>query len=261
MTEAAFDIVAPSYDACFSNAWVGKEQRAITQQLLLPFLVSAKPLSILEVNCGTGIDAAWMASFGHAVVATDVSEAMISEATKNFHATPVEFKVCPFGELHNNFAEGSFDLIFSNFAGLNCLNRQELKNFLENASKLLRGGGMLAAVMFGKFCLWETLYFMLKAKPSKAIRRWQSGPVQATLDESHRVPVYYHRSPDMEQSKNLKLVLKRPVGLFIPPSYLDGYFYSRPSWRSFLSRMERRASFSALSSFADHSFYLLKKTV
>jgi len=261
MTEAAFDILAPLYDSNFSDGWVGTEQRGITQKLLLPFVPAGNPLTILEVNCGTGIDACWLASLGHRVIATDISAAMISEARERAGNRFPEFRVSGFSDLINDFEEARFDLIFSNFAGLNCLGKEELDTFLHDAAKLLKPGGRLAVVLFGKFCLWETLYFLLQGQASRAFRRWSPGGVEARLEQDHSLPVYYHRSTDLDGSGAFRLVKKKPVGLAIPPSYIGKLFDSRPNLRLLLSRLEKKLSFSAFSSFGDHSFYLLKKTV
>ena len=63
MTAAPFDILAPDYDAVFSHSLTGSAQRWITRARLSAFLADKGPLRILEINCGTGEDACWLASW------------------------------------------------------------------------------------------------------------------------------------------------------------------------------------------------------
>src|SRR4029078_12530259 len=67
--------------------------------------------------------------------------------------------------------KGPYDLIFSNFAGLNCTN--ELGKVLASFSTLLNPGGIITLVLLPKFCLWESLLFV-KGKFKTAFRRFFS---------------------------------------------------------------------------------------
>src|SRR5262245_44859612 len=83
MTEyAPFDVLAAGYDSSFSQSLTGQAQRDVSRLWLQKFLLYKGPLRILEINCGTGDDALWLASLGHYVVATDQSARMIGEATQ-----------------------------------------------------------------------------------------------------------------------------------------------------------------------------------
>src|ERR1043166_6681556 len=77
---AAFDIMAADYDTAFSRSLTGDCQRSQVYEWLSDFIKDKKELNILEINCGTGDDALWLASLGHSVIATDISAAMIAEA-------------------------------------------------------------------------------------------------------------------------------------------------------------------------------------
>src|SRR5450631_871957 len=119
-----FDVLAPDYDAVFSRSLTGLAQRLVSRERLEAFLAGKGRLRILEINCGTGEDACWLASLGHEVIATDQSAAMIRTAREKGggiagagageRGTP-NFIQCGFSELGNTFAGQSFDLIFSNF--------------------------------------------------------------------------------------------------------------------------------------------------
>src|SRR5262249_13745568 len=70
-TPAAFDAVAHRYDAEFSDRWLGETLRRQVWRELAPLV---KPGShVLDLGCGTGEDAVWLAGRGARVCATDAS--------------------------------------------------------------------------------------------------------------------------------------------------------------------------------------------
>ncbi len=64
-----------------------------------------------------------------------------------------------------------YDLIFSNFGGLNCLSPRELNNFMSTALNLLAPKGFLIAVIMGRKTLWERFYFWIKKDYQESKRR------------------------------------------------------------------------------------------
>ena len=76
----AFDTLAENYDAHFTRSSIGRAQRdAVWRKAVEVF---RGELSILELNCGTGEDALFLASQGHRVTALDASRAMIDRASQ-----------------------------------------------------------------------------------------------------------------------------------------------------------------------------------
>jgi ubiquinone/menaquinone biosynthesis C-methylase UbiE len=258
----AFDVLARDYDTQFTTSMVGAGQRSISRKWLLKLLQGKNKLNILEINCGTGADAIWMADMGHNVIATDQSPKMIAIAQAKI--TPVgtpEFLACAFDELGSYFSENEFDLVFSNFAGLNCVSPQQLQSIANQLHQLVRPGGHLAAVIFGKYCLWETMYYLSKGRPRDAFRRRTSEKVTVPLDAKTIQPVYFY---SVKQFTCLltpfKRIQTRPVGLFIPPSYLEGAMKKHPGFfRTLLNMEEKLGGMAAAGSLADHTWTLFKK--
>jgi len=266
MTEyAPFDVLAAGYDSSFSQSLTGRAQRNVSRLWLQRFLLYRGPLRILEINCGTGDDALWLASLGHYVVATDQSARMIGEATQKASqaGSPMKpvFITCPFDQLDNTLKGQRFDLVFSNFAGLNCVTPQELLSFTQTLQRLLTDNGHLAAVIFGKYCWWETCYYLLKADVRNAFRRWKHKPVIAQLTSEVSQQVFYYSVPQFVRSlRPLMLLEKRPVGLFIPPSYMEHNMQKNKRIFSLLVRLENLVRRGSLcSSLADHTYILLQK--
>ncbi len=263
--QAAFDVLAADYDTSFSQSLTGQAQRMASRAWLQSFLAGKGMLRILEINCGTGEDAIWLASLGHTVIATDQSEHMIREARAKVlpdssNASPV-FITCSFDTLSSHFNDDSFDLVFSNFAGLNCISPAQLTTFNQQLQQLLTADGHMAAVIFGKYCWWETCYYLLKADRRNAFRRWTNKPVMARLTDSVSQPVFYYSVRKfMKSMRPFYLLEKKPVGLFIPPSYMEYSMQRNKRVFGLLVKLEhliQRASFC--SALADHTYLLLKK--
>jgi ubiquinone/menaquinone biosynthesis C-methylase UbiE len=259
-----FDSIADEYDKSFSESLIGQEQRQLSRHWLTRILQGEKKLQILEINCGTGDDALWLASVGHTVIATDQSTAMIHEAEQKLSVSGqknVRFICCSFESLATQFGQQQFDLIFSNFSGLNCVSSNTMTSLSKQLFSLLKNNGHFAAVVFGKYTWWETFYFLLKGQPSKAFRRWRNRGVKAMLTKNIYQQVYYYSVSRLTKMfYPLRLLEKRPVGLFIPPSYLEAAMKKRPGLFHALTKLEKNINGPAIgSSFADHVYLLFKK--
>lgn len=265
--KAIFDQVAISYDDTFTFSNIGKFQRIRVYHFLERLLPRNKTLQILEINCGTGEDASWLSRKGHNIIATDASEKMIEVANSKFEIRPVpyssgnlKFEKCSFNQLKEKYYKQNFDLIFSNFGGLNCVDENELKKLSENFSFLLKPKGKFIAVVMGKKCLWEVFYFMLKFNFTKAFRRFSKNGVNAQIGNTIQKTFYYSPAGLSKIfSKDFRLVKKRPVSLFIPPSYFEPFFKDKKKVFKILEYTERILSFSFLSNFADHYLIAFEK--
>lgn len=262
----AFDAIAGSYDDTFTNTAVGRLQRASVYDLMTPYFRDAQCQRILEINCGSGQDACWLVQQGKTVLATDISAEMIAVAA----AKRQQLKEEPQGRLRlqtlsaTNLSslkeEAPFDLIFSNFGGLNCLSPQELARFLVDAAKLLRPGGHLVMVVMGRFCWWESLYFTSKGNWQKAWRRRKRTATDASLDEHTSIPTWYYSPSDFttKAPKNLSQKQLNPIGFWVPPSYLDPFFAKRPKLLQLLQRLEEKTKrYAGLARGADHYFLVM----
>jgi ubiquinone/menaquinone biosynthesis C-methylase UbiE len=265
--QAAFDVLAADYDTSFSQSLTGQAQRAVSRRRLQSFLAGKGTLRILEINCGTGEDAWWLASLGHTVIATDQSAYMIQEAKQKAlpgisNVNPL-FITCSFDQLGATLQHERFDLVFSNFAGLNCISPTQLITLNGALQQLLTKDGYIAAVIFGKYCWWETCYYLLKADSHNAFRRWTRKPVMARLTDAVSQPVYYYSIRRfMKSMQQFSLLEKKPVGLFIPPSYMEHSMRRNRRVFGLLVRLENLTRvISMCSALADHTYLLLKKRV
>ena len=233
-------------------------QRSIVHSYLEEFMKTQSINTVLEINCGTGEDALWFAARGKKVLATDISERMIEIAREKSMVGEehrlVSFRTCGFEDINTLQDEAPFDLIFSNFGGLNCIDQSAIKKLSEDCKGLLNPGGHFIAVIMSKFCFWETLYFLVKLKPSEAFRRRNKKPVKVELN-GQEVDTYYYSTNQFAKLFHPLFEVKEigPVGLFIPPSYLENFFKKRKGMLNWLSKRERSFTLSKrAANMADH---------
>ena len=255
ITTTGFDSVASSYDNDFTFSNIGKYQRKRVYHFLEKILPEDNSLEILEINCGTGEDALWFAKKGHHVIATDASLKMIEIANAKCKMQNAKFEVCSFNKLQKQFSNKKFDLIFSNFGGLNCINEVQLKKLSADLFSLLKPNGKFIAVIMGRRCLWEQFYFLAKGNLKKAFRRLSRDAVDAVLD-SQVQKIFYYSPSEFKKiiETEFSIAMKKPVGIIIPPSYLEHFFRNKTRLLKIMNFKEKLLSFSFLSNLADHYF-------
>ena len=81
-----FDAVADEYDGRFTTSLIGRAQR---ESVWLEMDRLFRPgQRILEINCGTGVDALHLDALGIHVVACDASAKMVDVARRRLEASP-----------------------------------------------------------------------------------------------------------------------------------------------------------------------------
>lgn len=262
MTES-FDISAPLYDDVFTNSHIGKLQRQLVHNFLKINLPKNQSLNVLEINCGTGHDALWLANQGHQIIATDISSEMISVATAKLVSNPnqPEFLQLDINKLEDTHFENSFDLIFSNFGGLNCLSPIQLEKFFISAEKKLKPNGKIIGVIMPKHCILENAYFIMKGNIKKAFRRNTDNVVVANADGTDVDTWYYNPKNIIKITNKLFVIDKvKPIGFCIPPSYLEPFFKNKLKFLKILRNLDTIFNSSSfLSKYSDHYLISLSK--
>lgn len=258
---ADFDHTAHNYDQDFTATPIGKVQRELVFKSLKNCFSVTPQTRILEINCGTGEDALHFGELGAKVLATDISSQMVRISKQKTHHLPnVTCEVLDINNLEKLQTQDKFDLIFSNFGGLNCLSQIELKAFFKSASHRLKKDGLMALVIMPNFCLWETFYFSSKLQFSKAFRRRKKSGVMANVDGENVQTYYYSPSQIRGFARGFTELKTTPIGFFTPPSYLNDFFQNRPKTIKKLAiRDENRLNKAYLASLSDHFLICLQK--
>ena len=253
-----FDHIASTYDSVFTQSSIGQLQRKQVWQYVEKVIPKLKGFEMLELNCGTGEDAILFGERGFNIVATDISGEMLKVTQKKAEQYSMQHRISShyldLESFNETLFDKKFDLVFSNFGGLNCINPESLKKLLDKLPLILNPGGRFVGVIMPKFCAWETVFFLLRLQFQKAFRRWTSGEV---ITDLQGVPVktwYYHPSQIKRWSrKKFKVLSIKPVGIALPPSYLEKFFTLKQHWLLRLSRFEKKFSQSSLfSGMSDH---------
>ncbi len=217
MTRDAFDAASSVYDETYEHLAGIRHIRNVMQAL---YLRTFRPGdSLLELNCGTGIDAIALAQRGMRVVATDLSPGMIAETQEKIELHRlghlVRAEVRSYLELDGLDGPG-FDGAYSNLGGLNCTNR--LADVARGLSRVLRPGASFIAAVMSDFCLWETGAGLLRGDWNKAFRRHHPEGCLAHL-HGGRVRTFYFspRQFTREFSPWFEPVEVSALNVLIPP--------------------------------------------
>jgi ubiquinone/menaquinone biosynthesis C-methylase UbiE len=245
MASGCFDLLAADYDRTWTNSGAGRLQRDAVWRQLLPLFHSGD--TVLDLGCGTGEDASYLARLGVRVSAIDASPVMVRIAQSRGVSAEV-------GSIEGIQAlDVVFDGVISNFGALNCV--PELSALRHLLARLIRSGGHLAICLMGRFCLSESLHFVRKLRVRKAVRRWKGQTYAKRLD----LPIYYPSASTVTRAltPEFRLVSRIGVGLAVPPS---GITNLSPASLRVRARIDARiAAWPILRAVADHQLYIFRR--
>jgi ubiquinone/menaquinone biosynthesis C-methylase UbiE len=234
-----FDQMASDYDEVFTNSVIGRAQREAVWNKLTQTFQSGD--HILELNCGTGEDALFLARNGVSVTACDASQRMIKIASSRRRTeapdAPITFNILPTERLSELQSTPMFDGAFSNFSGLNCV--ADLQQTGTDLATLLFPGASLLVCLSTRFCLWEMLWFVLHGNFRKAFRRC-SGQATAKAGD-FTVDVYYPTVRDLQKLFAPSFVLHSctGIGVTVPPSYIEAWIRNHPKLLNMFRRIDK----------------------
>jgi ubiquinone/menaquinone biosynthesis C-methylase UbiE len=238
----AFDQMAKEYDEVFTRSMIGRAQRNAVWSVLLD--VFPKGSHLLEVNCGTGEDALFLARNGISVTACDASSQMIEVASMRIRneapGAPVSFNHLSTERIRELRPTAEFNGAFSNFSGLNCV--ADLEQTGADLASLLQPNAPLLLCLSTRFCAWETVWYSLHGKFRKAFRRW---PGHATARSGeYAINVYYPTVRKLESLFSPFFVLRSisGVGVTVPPSYVEPWIREHPRLLHTLRAIDERLS-------------------
>lgn len=242
-SKSAFDGIARDYDRLWSSTAIGIAQRNSVWQTVDPLFQPGD--CILDVGCGTGVDAVHFQSRGVQVYAIDSSPGMIAIARKR----GVNAQVQPIETLHRLNQE--FDGAVSNFGALNCVKRLDLVAF--NLARLIRKSGHVALCFLGRICAWEIGYYLLRGNPGKAFRRLSGRSTSQLAGE-----VFYFSKSFIASAFNpyFRLIRYGGIGLCVPASYAKLENRTVDKLAAIDERLAHRPMLRGLS---DHSLYIFER--
>jgi 2-polyprenyl-3-methyl-5-hydroxy-6-metoxy-1,4-benzoquinol methylase len=259
-TQRAFDSVAADYDGPKgNNALIQRMRETVWQKLTDACLPSAR---LLDLGCGTGIDALELARRGYAVLATDWSPQMVertraraAEAGLSDRVTTAHIGLHELDRLRGK----QFDGIYSNFGPLNCA--PDLAAVARSCAALLRPGGKLVFSVIGRICPWEYGYYMLRGRPARAKVRGTRGVVAVNMNK-HTIWAFYYTPHEFYRAFAPDFALSgyQALSLFLPPPYLIGlYERARPLCNALGWLDDRLGALPLLRDMGDHFLIVMTK--
>ncbi|MFK8843902.1 class I SAM-dependent methyltransferase [Streptomyces sp. Ac-502] len=112
------------------------------------------PGDALDLGCGAGGDALWLAGQGWLVTAVDISAVAVERLAglARSHGLDERVTALPY-DLHESFPPGSFDLICAHYLQTPCV--LDRATALRSAAHALRPGGRLLVVDHGSAAPWS----------------------------------------------------------------------------------------------------------
>lgn len=227
---APFDTIAGRYDETFTSSSIGEAQRAAVWRKLGKTFRPGN--HILEIGCGTGVDACFLAERNIRVAACDSSPQMIDVATRRIQERCLQTLVRPFvmraEDIATLPADELFDGVFSNFGVLNCV--EDLEGVAGGLARLLKPGASAVLCWMGPCCVWEIGWYLAQRNRDKAFRRFRSGGVRARIADGAFVHVHYPSVGFLSSAFAPEFRLKsvQGIGVAVPPSYLEPWARRHP---------------------------------
>jgi ubiquinone/menaquinone biosynthesis C-methylase UbiE len=250
-----FDVIAKEYDSHFTNTLVGQAQRnSVWREVDREFRSGQR---VLEMNCGTGVDAMHLAERGVRVVACDASKEMIEVARRRLRAAAsrgdVDLRVLATEFIGQLEGGERFDGALSNFAGLNCVG--DLGGVARDLARLVKPGGTMILCLFGRLCLWEIIWYGVHGELKKAFRRLTACRIAANLGPGQTVLVRYPSVQSLRRdfAPHFRLMKWKGIGIFVPPSYLEPLAFRFGRIFSFAAKVDAFVcGWPGFRTFADH---------
>jgi SAM-dependent methyltransferase len=260
-TQDAFDSVAADYDGPRGNNPLIQDMRQEMWRWLQKTFVAGSRL--IDLGCGTGLDAVHLAKLGYRVTATDWSPRMVARtaarALEESAAARVQALRLGAHELRGLEGDGAFDGAYSNLGPLNCV--PDLGDVSRECARLLKPGGALVFTVIGRLCPWELCHYARRRRWPRVKVRFAGNSVPVTMN-SHTIWTRYYAPREFHRpfARDFRLEHFRGLCLFAPPPYLtwlrDRYprVYAGAWW------MDRRtAGWPLLRLMGDHFLIVMRR--
>jgi SAM-dependent methyltransferase len=257
-TQHAFDSVAANYDGPLGNNALIQRMRSQLWQAVRRHVPAGGRL--LDIGCGTGLDAAHFAAQQYEVVATDWSPQMIERTrariVDNGLNDRVSVRVLGAQDLWQLHGE-CFDGIYSDLGPLNCA--PDLVAVAEACAVLLKPHGVLIVSVIGRVCPWEWLYYTTRGDRSRATLRQHREGVPVSLN-GQRVWTRYYSPREFYRAfeRDFELLHYRGLSVFVPPPYLQRDRFAR-AYRLLGWLDDRLTALPGLRDMGDHFLMVLTR--
>jgi ubiquinone/menaquinone biosynthesis C-methylase UbiE len=260
-TRDAFDSVAADYDGPRGNNDLIQEMRSeMWRWLDVTFAPGSR---LIDLGCGTGLDAVRMARLGHVITAIDWSPQMVQRTHDRAALEQVLDRVQPLAlgahELHRLETDHVYDGAYSNLGPLNCV--PDLTEVSRECARLLKPGGALVFTVIGRLCPWEILHYLRQRRWPRATVRFSRGVVPVNMNK-HTIWTRYYWPREFYAAFRQHFTLEhfRGICVLAPPPYLTWVREKHPRLHERLWRADRIVSpWPLVRGMGDHFLMVMKK--
>ena len=260
-TQRAFDSVAAEYDGVLGNNDLVQRIRTRTMRAVQEYLSPASCL--LDLGCGTGLDAEFLASRGYSVTAMDWSPEMVRKTNQRAErmglSNKIDVRSLGFHEL-DQIPMGAYDGAYSDLGALNCDPNLEIT--AKSIAAILKPGGLLIASVIGRVCPWELALFTLKKQPVRARVRFNKNLTPVPLNGGIIWTRYYTPKEFISifDAVGFKRIYLRSLGLFVPPPYMQAFADRHPRMVNFFQWLDDRfGAWLILRGWGDHFLVVMQR--
>jgi ubiquinone/menaquinone biosynthesis C-methylase UbiE len=258
-TQKAFDSVAADYDGPRGNNELIQRMRVTLWDTVSREVPAGRRL--LDLGCGTGIDAFEFASRGYEVLASDWSPQMVERTRARAAAAGLEQRVeAKHVGIHQlDQIDDRFDAVYSNFGPLNCA--PDLNAVATQCERLVRPGGLLIFSVIGRICPWELAYYTSKRRFRRATVRATRGATAVGMN-NHTIWTYYYLPREFYRAfaDSFSLESYRALSLFMPPPYLVDYYRRHRAGCDRLGKLDDRfGALPVLRNMGDHFLIVMRR--
>jgi len=253
MTAAAFDAHAAGYDSVAESA-LGRELRRRVRSQIQPYL-SADAV-VMDLGCGSGLDAAWLAPQVRQVFAIDPSAEMVeltATACKAFRNVVVAR-----GDGAELVSPQPLDLLLANFGVVNCVG--DLKAFGDGLNKVLKPGGHAVLVTMPRWCPAELCMGLVTLNRGLLKRRLRSTPAGSDYDG---LDIRYASAGTLAAAlgPRFELIAAESLGLTLPPFEQRSWLENRSGLLRWLAQADEHLGvLGARFGLGDHHIAVVRKS-
>ena len=232
----SFDPLAAGYDDV-ANSALGVYYRHRVAQIVDRHI--PQNARILDLGCGTGIDAARLADAGHEVVAIDGSTEMVAKTEQRLSGKEhVEVRHQDLETIDQSSIKGPFHLVLSNFGVVNCC--RDLPRFGRWLASVIDESGSLILVTMAPICPPELLQGLLTGNRALLTRRRSSGGAGGSASYVG-IPVRYFSATGLVRELGAGFVLDdaRALGVVLPTFEQRRLVEDRPKLLRWLGAADR----------------------
>jgi ubiquinone/menaquinone biosynthesis C-methylase UbiE len=260
-TREAFDSVAADYDGPRGNNDLIQDMRVeMWRWLAKTFSPGAR---LLDLGCGTGLDAVHLAKAGYRVAATDWSPMMVQRTADRAAAEHVTDQVSVMNvgahELDRLAESAAFDGVYSNLGPLNCV--PNVADVALECARVLKPGGALVFTVIGRYCPWEFAHYVRRRRWARAMVRHARTVVPVGMN-NHTIWTRYYSPREFYRGFEAHFSLQRVRGIcvFAPPPYIATVRQKYPRLYRRLWALDRMlAGLPLVRTLGDHFLIVMKK--